>query len=284
VAEPKAYAAALSETLADRQVDAQFKALMLNLPSEQDVASDIARNVDPQLIHDGRERVKQRIGRLMQGGLMQRWNGTRITGPYSPDPASAGKRALRHAALALLAAADAKEGARLAIRHFRDARNMSDEIGALGVLIQLEVPERDEALERFLDRHKDDHLLVDKWFALQAQLPTPEAAERVRSLMKHPRFNWQTPNRIRSLIGTFATFNSVGFNAPDGSGYRLLADVVLRLDKSNPQVAARLAASFRSYKALEGKRRRHAANALKSILEGPGLSRDTYEIVSRSLQ
>jgi aminopeptidase N len=283
VAEPKAYAAALSETLAERQIDTQFKALMLNLPSEQDVASDIARNVDPQIIHDGRERLKQRIGRLMHGGLMQRWN-TRITGPYSPDPASAGKRALRHAALALLAAADPKEGARLAIRHFRDARNMSDEIGALGVLIQLDVAERDEALERFLDRHEDDHLLVDKWFALQAQLPTPEAAQRVRRLMKHPKFNWQTPNRIRSLIGTFAMFNSVGFNAPDGSGYRLLADVVLRLDKSNPQVAARLAASFRSYKALEGKRRRHAADALKSILEGPGLSRDTYEIVSRSLQ
>jgi aminopeptidase N len=284
ITEPKAYADALSETLADDELDAQFMALMLNLPSEQDVASDIARNVDPQLIHDGRERLKQRIGRLMHERLMQRWNGTRITGPYSADPVSAGKRALRHAALTLLAAADAKEGAKLAIRHFRDARNMSDEIGALGVLILLEEPERDDGLERFLDRHGEDHLLVDKWFALQAQLPTPAAAERVRNLLKHPKFNWQIPNRIRSLIGTFATFNSVGFNAPDGSGYRLLADVVLRLDKSNPQVAARLAASFRSYKALEGKRRRHAANALKSILEAPGLSRDTYEIVSRSLQ
>jgi aminopeptidase N len=220
----------------------------------------------------------------MHGRLMQRWNGTRIAGPYSPDPVSAGKRALRHAVLTLLAAADAKEGAKLAIRHFREARNMSDEIGALSVLILLEEPECDEALERFLDRHEDDHLLVDKWFALQAQVPTPAAAERVRRLLEHPKFNWQIPNRIRSLIGTFATFNSVGFNAPDGSGYRLLADVVLRLDKSNPQVAARLAASFRSYKALEGKRRRHAASALKSILEAPGLSRDTYEIVSRSLQ
>jgi aminopeptidase N len=284
IAEPKLYADALRQTLADRQLDAQFTALMLNLPSEQDVASDIARNVDPQLIHDGRERLKQQIGRLMRSELLQRWNGTRITGPYSPDPVSTGKRALRHAALTLLAAADAREGARLAIRHFKDARNMSDEIGALGVLILLEEPERDEALEQFLHRHQDDHLLVDKWFALQAQLATTTAPERVRSLLEHPKFNWQTPNRIRSLIGTFATFNSVGFNAPDGSGYRLLADVVIRLDKSNPQVAARLAASFRSYKALEGKRRRHAANALKSILEVAGLSRDTYEIVSRSLQ
>jgi aminopeptidase N len=220
----------------------------------------------------------------MREELLQRWNGIRIAGPYSPDPETAGRRALRHAALALLAAADTKEGARLAFRHFKDARNMSDEIGALGVLILTDEPEREEALDRFLKRHEDDHLLVDKWFALQAQLPFREAPERVRRLLEHPKFTWQIPNRIRALIGTFATFNAVGFNAADGSGYRLLADVVIRLDRSNPQVAARLAASFRSYKALESKRRRHAANALKSILEVSGLSRDTYEIVSRSLQ
>jgi aminopeptidase N len=184
----------------------------------------------------------------------------------------------------LLAAADPREGAELALRLFAKARNMSDKIGALGVLILCDQPQREEALERFLARHEDDHLLVDKWFALQAQLPTPENAQRIRKLLEHPKFSWQSPNRLRSLIGTFATLNPVAFNAPDGSGYRLVADVVIRLDKTNPQVAARLAACFRSYKALEGKRRRHAANALKSIQESKELSRDTYEIVSRSLQ
>jgi aminopeptidase N len=284
IAEPRSFADALKQTLSDKRLDPQFQALMLNLPSEQDVASEVARNVDPQLIHDGREGLRQRLGRLLRQELMQCWNGIKLKQPYSPDPQSAGKRALRHAALALLAAADPKEGAQLAISHFSGARNMSDEIGALSVLLLIDEPQREEALERFLARHKDDHLLVDKWFALQAQRPVAENAIKVRELLEHPLFSWQSPNRLRSLIGTFATLNPVAFNAPDGSGYRLVADVVIRLDKTNPQVAARLAAGFRSYKSLESKRRRHAANALKSILATEGLSRDSYEIVSRSLQ
>jgi aminopeptidase N len=284
IAEPEAFADALKSTLSDKRLEPQFQALMLNLPGEQDVAVEVARNVDPQLIHDGRERLRQRLGQLLKRELMRCWNGTRIKEPYSPDPESVGKRALRHAALALIAAAEAKEGAELAMRHFTQARNMSDEIGALSVLILIDQPERDEALERFLERHKGDHLLVDKWFALQAQLPMPESSHRIRRLLDHPQFSWQSPNRLRSLIGTFAALNPVSFNAADGSGYRLLADVVIRLDKTNPQVAARLAATFRSFKALESKRRRLAANALRSILETEGLSRDSYEIVSRSLQ
>jgi len=284
IAEPKAFADALRQTLNDKRLEPQFQALMLNLPSEQDVASEIARNVDPQLIHDGREGVRQRLGQCLRQELMQCWNGIKLKQAYSPDPLSAGKRALKHGALALLAAADPNEGAQLAMHHFGGARNMSDEIGALSVLLLLDEPQREEALERFLAQHKDDHLLVDKWFALKAQRPFAENAMWVRELLDHPKFSWQSPNRLRSLIGTFATLNPVAFNAPDGSGYRLVADVVTRLDKTNPQVAARLASSFRSYKMLESKRRRHAANALKSILATEGLSRDSYEIVSRSLQ
>jgi aminopeptidase N len=284
MAEPRAYAEALRATLSDKRLEPQFQALMLYPPSEQDVASDIARNVDPQLIHEGRDRLRTRLGHLMRQDLMQCWHGIRITGAYAPDPASAGKRALRHAALSLLAAADPREGAELAMRHFAKARNMSDEVGALSVLILLEEPQRDEALARFFDRHRMDHLLVDKWFALHAQVPSVETVRRVQELLSHAQFKWESPNRLRSLIGSFASLNPVAFNAPDGSGYRLLADVVIRLDKSNPQVAARLAASFRSYKALEAKRRRKAANALESILKSEGLSKDTYEIVSRSLQ
>ncbi|HEY7765899.1 MAG TPA: aminopeptidase N [Aestuariivirgaceae bacterium] len=284
IAEPKGFADALKSTLGDRRLEPQFQALMLQLPSEQEVASDIARNVDPQLVHDGRDRLRQRLGVLLRQELLHCWNGIKLGEPYSPDPVSAGKRALRHAALSLIAAAEGKEGAELAMRHFTKAKNMSDEIGALGVLILLNEPQREEALKIFFERHGEDHLLLDKWFAMQAQVPHVETVARVRSLLTHKQFSWQSPNRLRALIGTFASLNPVAFNAPDGSGHRLLADVVIRLDKSNPQVAARLAASFRSYKALDGKRRRRAALALESILATKGLSRDTYEIVSRSLQ
>jgi aminopeptidase N len=284
MADPRAYADALKASLANRQLEPQFQALMLQLPSEQDVASEIARNVDPQLIHDGRDRLRARLGQIMRKELMQCWNSIKLSGAYSPDPVSAGRRALRHAALGLIAAADPKEGAELAMRHFTKARNMTDEIGALSLLILLDEPQREEALDRFFERYSRDHLLVDKWFALNSQVPNVATGSRVRGLLEHPQFKWESPNRLRSLIGTFASLNPVAFNAPDGSGYRLLADVVIRLDKTNPQVAARLAASFRSYKALEGKRRRQASNALESILRSEGLSKDTYEIVSRSLQ
>ncbi len=283
IAEPKAYAAALRQTLSDDRLDPQFLSLMLTLPTEQDVAGEMARNVDPALVHRAREKIRARLGEALDGDLTRIWRTTKVAGAYAPDPDSSGKRALRHAALGLIAASDAKRGAKLAFDHFLSATNMTDTIGALSVLTQLDVPQRDEALEQFLAANGKDHLLVDKWFALNAQLPFPEAPRRVRDLLDHPQFSWQSPNRLRSLIGSFATLNPVGFHAEDGAGYRLLADVVIRLDRSNPQVAARLAGSFKSYKSLEAGRRTLARKALKSILKTEPLSRDTYEIVSRSI-
>jgi aminopeptidase N len=160
---------------------------------------------------------------------------------------------------------------------------MTDVIGALSVLIQIERPEREEALDRFYEKHRGDHLLVDKWFALNAQVPQPKAARRVKALMGHSEFTLTRPNRVRALIGTFAGMNPVGFNALDGAGYDLLASVVEALDPKNPQLAARLAGNFKSYKVLEERRRRHAEAALKRIAAASGLSRDTYEIVTRTL-
>jgi aminopeptidase N len=108
--------------------------------------------------------------------------------------------------------------------------------------------------------------------------------ERVRKLLGHPQFNWDVPNRLRALIGSFANANPTAFNAADGSGYQLLADVIERLDRQNPQIAARLAASFKGYKILELRRRRRAEDALRAILNIDGLSRDSFEIASRCLQ
>ena len=282
-AAPRAFADALKQTLTDGRLDPQFLALMLTLPTEQDIAGELGRNVDPDLVHRGRDSIRARLGRALGSELLKAHRTSEVKGPYAPDPVSAGKRALRHAALALFAMGDQKEGAELAFREFRSAKNMTDTIGSLAVLLQLDVPERDEALELFLAKHGDDHLLVDKWFSLHAQVPSADAPARVRSLLDHALFNWQLPNRFRALLGTFATFNPVGFHAADGSGYRLVAEAIVRLDRSNPQVAARLAGSFKTYKALEAKRRSLARKALKSILETSPLSRDTYEIVSRSI-
>ncbi len=190
---------------------------------------------------------------------------------------------MRQACLQLIAAADPDEGARLATGELADPASMTAEIGALGALLMVDRPERDAALDQFYERHRGDHLLVDKWFSLNAQIPGPGAVARVRELMRHPDFKLTAPNRLRSLIGVFAMANQTGFHAIDGGGYDILADTILALDPLNPQVAARLTTNFRSWRIFEPKRRALAAKTLGTILAQPRLSRDTFEIASKSL-
>jgi aminopeptidase N len=284
VAEPAEFVRALGATLDDERLEPAFMALMLAPPSEADLAADIGSNVDPDLIHDARERLKASIGRRLSDRLERIWEeGGKDGREYSPDAAGMGRRALRHAALGLMAAADPAGGAERALEHFRQARHMTDTVGALGVLTGLDRPERIEALEAFYASHADDPLIVDKWLGLNAQVPLASTVERVRELTRHPAFDLKRPNRVRALLGTFANANPVAFNRPDGEGYRLLAEIVLGLDRFNPQVAARLATAFRSWRMLEPGRQGQAKAALEGIAAEPKLSRDTAEIVSRCL-
>jgi aminopeptidase N len=284
LAEPKAFAEALRQALKKTKLDCQFLSLLLTLPAEQDVAGAIGHNVDPQLVHDAHRTIMRKLGLALEAELEICWQKNATRGAYSPDPQAVGRRSLRHAVLGLIAAADTARGTALAVKHFRTSSNMTEKFAALGVLIKLDVAQRDEALQSFYDQHHYDHLLVDKWFALQAQIPHRSTVERVRKLLGHPQFNWEVPNRLRALIGSFANANPTAFNAADGSGYQLLADVIERLDRQNPQIAARLAASFKGYKILELRRRRRAEEALRAILKIDGLSRDSFEIASRCLQ
>ncbi|MBL8895201.1 MAG: aminopeptidase N [Rhizobiales bacterium] len=274
---------AISRVLSDARLDTAFKAQMLTLPSESDMASAVGTDVDPDLIFAARHEIAATIGRALKGQLAELWKATSETGPYRPDPASTGRRALRQACLHLIAAADPEKGAQLAMQELANPASMTAEIGALSALILTDRPERDAALEQFYDRHRSDHLLVDKWFSLNAQLPGPAAPQRISALMQHPDFKLTAPNRLRSLIGVFAMANQTGFHAVDGAGYDILADTILALDPLNPQVAARLATNFRSWRIFEPKRRALAAKTLGRILAQPRLSRDTFEIASKSL-
>ena len=182
-----------------------------------------------------------------------------------------------------IAGGDPKLGTKLALSQLAQAPSMTDEIGALSTLVTLDVPERDQALDTFYARHEGDHLIVDKWFALQASAPLQGTIRRVRELMRHPDFKLATPNRVRSLIGTFAMGNPFAFHSEGGEGYAIVADTILALDPLNPQVAARMATAFRSWASLEEKRRSLAKAELERILAAPGLSRDLFEITSKSL-
>jgi aminopeptidase N len=160
---------------------------------------------------------------------------------------------------------------------------MTDRMAGLTALARHAAPELDEALEDFYERYRRDPLVLDKWFSVQSSIPAADTLDRVQRLMSHPAFSMTNPNRLRALIGMFASGNPTQFNRADGAGYRLVGDVVLDLDRTNPQVAARLLSAFKSWRVLEPARRRKAESELRRIAGREGLSRDVSDIVQRSL-
>jgi aminopeptidase N len=276
-------AAALDAVLARYENDPAFTAQAVILPSESDMAREIGENVDPDAIYRARKALRSQIGGALATRLRAVYDALAPSGAYSPDAASAGRRALRNATLDLIAAGAPADGAALASAQFRSANNMTDQIGALSVLSHIPGEARETALDSFFRAHASDALVIDKWFALQATIPEEETLARVRRLMSHHAFSMNNPNRLRSLVGSFANGNPTRFNAPDGSGYDLLVEIVLGVDGVNPQVAARLLAAFRSWRSLEPGRRAAAEAALQRVAAQSSLSADVRDIVQRSL-
>jgi aminopeptidase N len=190
---------------------------------------------------------------------------------------------LRNVALDLMAATLAPEAIARAARQYDAADNMTDRMAALATLSLHNVPERERALGDFYTRYASDALIIDKWFSLQAMTPQPDTLEKVQALTKHPAFSMANPNRVRALIGAFAQGNPTQFNRADGAGYAFVADNILALDPKNPQLAARLATSFRTWRTLEAGRRAIAEATLRRIKSTSGLSRDLGDIVERAL-
>ncbi len=285
-AEPRAgaaFAEALAATLSDDALEAAYRAEFLQLPSETDIAREIGQDVDPDAIHQARQRLRQRVGADLYQHLEALYVEMAGSEAYSPDAASAGGRSLRNAALSLLCASARPGEITRAKQHYDAAANMTDKIAALSILTHSEDAARQAAFDDFYRTWKDDHLVVDKWYALQALSTLPGTLDHVRSLVKHAQFSYKTPNKVRALIGTFAAANPTGFNRPDGTGYAFIADAVLELDRFNPQMAARLAGAFKTWRQLESRRRALVESELGRISGSPDLSRDCFEIVSKTL-
>jgi aminopeptidase N len=189
---------------------------------------------------------------------------------------------MRTIALGFLAGADEPQAAALAKAQFDRADNMTDRQGALGVLVSLEAPERQAALDDFYERFHGDPLVLDKWFALQAAAQRADTVDRVEALARHPDFTLSNPNRLRALAGNFGA-NHWAFHSADGRGYAFLADMILAADKLNPQVAARLITPFGRWRRFEAKRAEMMRQALERIAASPGLSKDVFEQASKSL-
>ncbi|HDR27656.1 aminopeptidase N [Rhodovulum sp.] len=276
-----AYLDALTAMARDEALDPAFRALALGLPGEDQLAEDLhGRGItpDPLTIHAARERLKSAVAAHLEPLWTPLYGQMTCPGPYSPGAADAGRRALRLAALGHMARLDGGAKAR---SHFAQANNMTDELGALAIL--LEIGTGEDELARFARRWGHDRLVMDKWFALQASLAAPErAVSLTNELTEHPDFNWKNPNRFRAVIGGF-TMNAAGFHDPSGAGYDLVADWLIRLDAVNPQTAARMSTAFETWTRYDAARKGKMRAALERIAGREELSRDMGEMVGRLL-
>ena len=274
---------ALAAILDDASLEPAYVALALTVPGEADIAREIGRDVDPDAIYSARTALRASIGNHLSAALQAMYERLADHGPYSPDAASAGQRSLRHLCLDLLAATGRPEAIATAAQQYRSADNMTDRLAGLSTLSLSATPERAAALDDFFARYRDDPLIVDKWFTLQATIPEPATLDRVKTLTQHPAFSFANPNRVRALVHAFALANQKEFNRPDGAGYDFIADTVLALDPKNPQLAARLLSSLRSWRVLESGRRTKAQAALQRVAKEHALSPDVGDIVRRAL-
>ena len=267
----------------DDSLDPAYRALALTLPAEADIAREIANNIDPDAVFEARERLARAIAAANAGLFSRLYDSLADGNAFSPDAASAGRRALRNVLLDYLSVEPgAIDRARL---QFRSATNMTDRAAALTVLAHRH-PCTDAAavaLADFERRYRGDHLVLDKWFQIQATVPGHDTVDSVAALTRHPAFSITNPNRVRALVGTFSSANQTGFHRPDGAGYAFFAEIVLRVERTNPQIAARLATAMRSWRSLEPVRQQKAREALLSISRAKDLSPDLRDIVERTL-
>ncbi|HTH80080.1 MAG TPA: aminopeptidase N [Ramlibacter sp.] len=279
---------AMRAILRSPKLDAAFKDLVLTLPAESYIAEQLDV-VDPQQVHAVREGMREQLALTLQGDWEWVYEENSDTGAYVPEPEAAGRRSLAGLALLNLCVASRKNGDTVwpgkTLQRFKDASNMTDRFNALAALViaghELAAP----ALERFHAMFKDEALVIDKWFALQAGAPDRggNVLGIVKQLMQHPDFNLRNPNRARALIFSYCNANPGAFHRADAAGYVFWCERVLELDAMNPQVASRLARALDRWKMLAEPLRGAAREAIARVAAKAELSNDVREVVSRAL-
>ena len=275
---------AFRSLLVDKAItDKTCLAQLLTLPGEEYLAEQMAV-IDVDNIHAARQFVRRRLAGALRKEFADLHREHLDAGPCRLGAAAAGRRRVKNCCLAYLVSLDEAEQYELALAQFRAGDNMTDTLGGLVPLAHLENSYREGALAAFHAQWRHDPLVLDKWFAVQATAPLPTTLADVRRLLAHPDFSIRNPNKVRSLIGAFAGGNPVCFHAKDGAGYRFLADQVLMLDTLNPQVAARMAAALSRWRRYDEGRQALMRAELARIVASATLSRDVFEVVSKSLR
>jgi aminopeptidase N len=272
--------------LADDSLDQAMVAEMLSLPGEA-YLTEISALADVEAIHAAREFARQQLSDALFDLLWQRYQRNREVSRASAYVAEAehfARRSLQNIALSYLMLSGKTEVLAACLEQFENADNMTERLTALAVLVNSSFEtEKATALNSFADFFKDNPLVMDQWFSVQAACSLPGSLQRVEQLMQHPAFTLKNPNKVRALIGAFAGQNLLGFHQADGSGYRFLADQVITLNALNPQIASRLLAPLTRWAKYGSARQAQMKEQLQRILDSGELSSDVYEVVSKSL-
>jgi len=276
-----AHVEAFGRLLATAAEDPAFTAEAISMPTESTLAEQ-GETVDPDALHLARNRLRRTLADAHRDALLAAYHASAVDGPYAPDAAAAGRRALRNAALGYLMELEAPELRALCYAQYAKSDNMTESFAALACLAGSAGPERAKALADFYTRWKDEPLVVDKWLSVQSTSRLQGTLAQVKALLDHPAFDLRVPNKVYALIRGFGA-NHVRFHAADGAGYAFLGDQVIALNKLNPQVAARMARGFDRWRRFDAGRQAKMRTQLERIRDSDGLSNDVAEIVVKAL-
>jgi aminopeptidase N len=271
---------AVRNTLSDPRLDPAFIGETMLLPSEAFIGDQMPV-VDPVAIHRAREALRRDLGSIFETEWRDAYERTKAN-RFELSPQAKGARRLRSIALGYIMASGASDAPALALRQFEQADNMTDRQGAFGILANSMTPERDIAVAAFYQRFRDNSLVMDKWFSTQAFSIRPGTLDRIEELVAHPDFTLSNPNRLRSVVGAMSS-NQLIFHDASGRGYRFLADMLLKVDRLNPQTAAKLAPPLGRWRRFDEGRAALMKAELQRMVDSPGLSKDVFEQVSKSL-
>jgi len=277
---------ALRSVLTNPELDQAMVAEMLSLPSEA-YLTEISEVADVDAIHAAREFARQQLADSLYDELLARYKANRDVSkatPYVAEDEHFARRGLQNIALSYLSLSAKPEVVAVTLEQFEHSDNMTERLNALAILVNSPFEaEKAQALASFAEHFKDNPLVMDQWFSVQAASPLPGGLQRVQQLMEHPAFTLKNPNKVRALIGAFAGQNLVNFHAADGSGYRFLADLVIELNRLNPQIASRQLAPLTRWRKYDSARQALMKAELERIRNSGELSSDVFEVVSKSL-
>ncbi|MBM4206846.1 MAG: aminopeptidase N [Gammaproteobacteria bacterium] len=273
---------AFAKVLTQPWQDLSYFSLLLSLPSESYLAEQMAV-VDVDAIHTAREFVVLSLATKLQSELETLYINHHRDESGQFDAAAIGRRRIKNICLSYLSRLNNERIQHWSEQQFHSAGNMTDQIAALANIVHFQHPAKTDCLTRFYQQWQADALVVDKWFAIQATSPMPDAFTKVQSLTRHPAFSIANPNRVRAVIGSFTQANPVRFHANNGQGYSFLADQVITLNQLNPQVASRMLGPLTSWRRFDDNRQHLMKTQLERIINTPEISKDVYEVASKSL-